>query len=281
MSWRSKTNGVIKKVLLALLCALQFFLPSTASAAQIPVLQSVSFTGGEIEGNFQSDVFEYNLILTDNHVSPQLESYQMVGEGNLFVTYNYDDTNHQTAIVVTMEHAAGSVIYTFHYKNAAAYTKNSENHLDSITCTLGEIVPEINEEDTSYKLYIPRDLTELMITPVTKDTNAYCAPVEMVLSAEQEPEITLPVTASDGSVRTYKLKVRRVNKTVEQVRAEMAQEDYTSFVEGTRFYQQTPFIVSASAVLAGVVIFVLLFLLTRRFTMRVYDSEEPSFYNDN
>ena len=96
-----------------------------------------------------------------------------MGEGNLFVTYDTDSTNHQTAVVVTLSYDTGSAKYTFTYKNAAAYVKNSENHLDSITCTLGELVPEMNEDDTTYKLYIPGDLTSLMITPVTKDINAY------------------------------------------------------------------------------------------------------------
>lgn len=269
------------KRIAAILWVLLLLTPAAVYADDIPVLQSVSFSGAAIEGTFRSDVFSYNLILEDINIPPQLESYQLQGDGNLFVTYDYDDTNHQTAVLVTVEYASGSAIYTFRYKNAAVYAKNSENHLDSITCTLGELVPEMNDEDTSYKLYIPSDLTQLMITPVTRDTNAYCAPVEMVLSEEQEPVITLPVTASDGSVRTYELKVRRVDKTVEQVRAEMMQEDYTSFVDGTRFYQQTDFLVIAAAAAGGILVLIVLFFFTRRFAAKVYDSEEPAFYKEN
>ena len=218
--------------LLLTLCLLGQCLP--AFAAQAPVLERIAFSGATIVGQFKSDVYQYQLVLDNAAVSPKLKSYKVQGEGNLFVTYDTDSTNHQTAVVVTLSYDTGSAKYTFTYKNAAAYVKNSENHLDSITCTLGELVPEMNEDDTTYKLYIPGDLTSLMITPVTKDINAYCAPVEMTLAPGQEIDLTLPVTASDGQVRTYTIKVRRVDKTVEQVRAEMAQEDYTSFVEGTR-----------------------------------------------
>ena len=166
--------------LLLTLCLLGQCLP--AFAAQAPVLERIAFSGATIVGQFKSDVYQYQLVLDNAAVSPKLKSYKVQGEGNLFVTYDTDSTNHQTAVVVTLSYDTGSAKYTFTYKNAAAYVKNSENHLDSITCTLGELVPEMNADDTTYKLYIPGDLTSLMITPVTQDINAYCAPVEMTLA---------------------------------------------------------------------------------------------------
>ena len=93
-----------------------------------------------------------------------------------------------------------------------------------------------------------------------------------------EIDLTLPVTASDGQVRTYTIKVRRVDKTVEQVRAEMAQEDYTSFVEGTRFYQQPAFRMAATAGVGGLAVLIVLLAFHARKTARVTDEDEPSFY---
>lgn len=250
----------------------------SALAAQVPVLQSIAFSGGTIVGQFKSDVYQYQMVLDNAAVSPKLKSYAVQGEGNLFVTYETDDTNHQTAVVVTLSYDTGSAKYTFTYSNAGNFVKNGENHLDSITCTLGELVPAMNEDDTTYKLYIPSDLTALMLTPVTKDINAYCAPVEMTLAPEQEIDLTLPVTASDGQMRTYVIKVRRVDKTVAQVREEMAREDYTSFVDGTRFYQQMPFRVIAVAGAGGIGVLLVLLLFHARRTARVTDPEEPPFY---
>ena len=223
-------------------------------------------------------MYQYQLVLDNAAVSPKLKSYKVQGDGNLFVTYETDSTNHQTAVVVTLSYDTGSAKYTFAYKNAASYVKNGENHLDSITCTLGELVPEMNDDDTTYKLYIPSDLTSLMITPVTKDINAYCAPVEMTLAPEQEIDLTLPVTASNGQVRTYTIKVRRVDKTVDQVRAEMESEDYTSFVDGTRFYQQAPFRMTVAAAAGGLLVLLVLLAFHARKTARVKDEDEPSFY---
>ena len=86
------------------------------------------------------------------------------------------------------------------------------------------------------------------------------------------------VDASDGQVRTYTIKVRRVDKTVEQVRAEMAQEDYTSFVEGTRFYQQPSFRMAVTAGVGGLAVLIVLLAFHARKTARVTDEDEPSFY---
>ena len=133
--------------LLLTLCLLGQCLP--AFAAQAPVLERIAFSGATIVGQFKSDVYQYQLVLDNAAVSPKLKSYKVQGEGNLFVTYDTDSTNHQTAVVVTLSYDTGSAKYTFTYKNAAAYVKNSENHLDSITCTLGELVPEMTIPLTS------------------------------------------------------------------------------------------------------------------------------------
>lgn len=46
-------------------------------------------------------------MLDNAAVSPKLKSYKVQGEGNLFVTYDTDSTNHQTAVVVTLSYDTG------------------------------------------------------------------------------------------------------------------------------------------------------------------------------
>lgn len=77
-------------------------------------------------------------------------------------------------------------------------------------------------------------------------------------------------------MRTYTIKVRRVDKTVEQVRAEMAQEDYTSFVEGTRFYQQPAFRMAVTVSVGGLAVLIVLWHSTPA-RLPVTDEDEPSF----
>jgi hypothetical protein len=177
-----------------------------------------------------------------------------------------------------LQYELGSTIYNFKYTNPAQYQTNDNNLLSEINCTYGELVPAINDEDTAYKLYIPSDLTQLTITPVTEDINAYSAPIELTLDDTQTPKITLYCTASNGSKREYLLEIKRVDKTTEQVKAEMASPDYTSFVDGTRIYQKTEFTLAVCAIIGGIIVLVVLFLLTKRIAVNPYDKDEKPFY---
>ncbi len=265
---------------LTVLCtALLFGCVVTPASDETPSLESISFKNAVIDGGFSPDLQEYNLTLEDNTASPTLESYGIKGDANIFINYLYDDTNHAVGLTATLQYDSGSTIYTFTYTNPPEYTKNSNSTLSSIYSFYGQLEPEINENDTSYKLYIPSDLTELTITPVTDDINAYCAPVELTLSQEQEPKITLTCIASDGSTKNYTIEIKRVDKTTEQVIYEMQQPGYVSFVEGTRLFEKPEFFIAVFGILGGIIIITAMFLLTRRITTNVYDNEEKPFYS--
>lgn len=251
----------------------------TQAADQVPSLVSISFKNAKIDRDFKDDVHEYTITLEDNTASPTLESYDIDGDANIFVNYVYDETNHQIGLTATLQYYAGSRIYNFTYSNPARYVENNNNTLSSIYTVYGEISPAFNDDDTNYKLYIPSDLTELKITPVTNDINAYCAPVELVLSTDQTPKITLTCTASDGSKRDYTLNIKRVDKTTEQVAHEMQQPDYVSFVEGTRLFEKPEFIIAVSCAVGGAAAIMILFAITKRIAINPYDRDEKPFYS--
>ncbi len=270
----------ISSFLMLALCICQLSVPFQAFAEDsAPVLTSISFKNAELKDEFKADVREYGLVLENNDVSPTLESYQIKGEADIFVTYVYDDTNHQTGLTVTLQYDWGTTIYNFSYTNPAQYEINSNNLLSNIYCTYGELSPALNDEDTAYKLYIPSDLKQLEITPVTQDIQAYCAPVELTLDDEQTPKITLYSIASDGSKREYLLDIKRVDKTTEQVKAEMESPDFKSFVDGTRLYQKPEFLITVGAVIGGIIVIALLFAVTRRIAVNPYDKDEKPFYS--
>lgn len=260
------------------------FTGSTIFAAEAPLsnapyLKDISFSNADIDGGFRQGETFFTLTLKDPSESAQLEKYSINGNANLFVTYNYDDANHQTGIVVTLTFSSGSVIYTFNYSNAESYKVSSNANLSNISCEYGEVQPQINSSDTAYKLYIPSDLTELNITPVTEDINAYCAVLPLELRVGQEAEIPLTVTASDGSTKKYTFKIKRVNKTIDEVKAEMAQPDFTSFVEGEFFYQKPVFIIAVGAAAGGLITVIILAAIIKRITVNPYDEDEKPFYS--
>ncbi|MCD7872880.1 MAG: cadherin-like beta sandwich domain-containing protein, partial [Clostridiales bacterium] len=224
-----------------------------AFAAQTPIenapyLEDVEFDNATVDGGFRQDKTFFTLTLNDPTESAVLGKYKINGNANVFATYKYDESRHQTGMLITLMFGSGSIIYTFNYSNAESYQISNNANLSAINCTMGEIQPEINTEDTVYKLYIPYDLTELTITPVTADINAYCAELPLELREGQEVEIPLTVTASDSSTKKYTLKIKRVKKTVAEVKAEMENPNYVSFVDGEFFYQKPAFIITTGAV---------------------------------
>lgn len=255
--------------------------PKTASAddSDTPILVDINFKNAEIDTAFNHNVQEYTITLNDNSATPTLDSYALKGDADLFINYVYDDTNHQTGLTATLQYNTGSKIYNFTYSNPADYVQNNNNSLSSIYSPYSELSPSLNESDTVYKLYIPSDLTELTITPVTSDINAYCAPITLKLSADQTPKITLTCTASNGSKKNYSINIKRVNKTTEQVKAEMQQPDYVSFVEGTRLFERPEFIMIVCAVSGGLILIMIMFAVTKRIAVNPCDKEEKPFYS--
>lgn len=280
-----RMKKAVKLLLISALGLIFTFTPFSASASEVqplgsvPYLTSISFNNAEIEGGFNQSKTTFNLVLADNAVSPSLKDYTVSGSADLFVTYNYDETNRQTGITVTLSFKNGTVFYTFHYKNAEKPAVNSNADLLGVVCELGELQPAFDKNTTAYKLYLPSDLTHFEMAAVTEDINAYCAPINMELRENQETDFSFVVTASDGTTKTYKFKIKRVNKTMAQVKAEMAQDGFESFVDGELFYQKPIFNIVFFSAVGGIAVIAVLIVITKRITVNPYDSDEKEFYS--
>lgn len=248
--------------------------------SNVPYLENIEFDNAVIDGGFVAGKTVFSMTLGNPEVSPRLSNYKINGNAKVFVTYNYDDLNRQTGVSVTLAFESGSVIYTFHYSNVRERRITGNANLAALSCEYGEVQPAVNENDMVYRLYVPSDLTQLNITPVTEDTNAYCYPanINMELNGNQEPELNFTVNASDGSTKMYEFKVRRIEKTVAEVEEEMAQPGFVSFTQGELFYQRPAFMITFTATAAGIVVILLLIAVTRRITVNPRDREEKLFY---
>lgn len=276
----------MKKLTAALLGAIMMMAaPFCVHAAEAPIqnppyLESIAFNNAQIDGGFRTGETYFTVTLDDPRKNVSLKSYTLSGDANVTVAYTQDEAQKKTGLTVTLLFDSGSVIYTFDYTNPPQYTISSNANLEDISCSLAEVRPQINGDDTAYKLYIPSDLTELTITPVTQDVNASAAPVMLTLHDGQEPEIPITVTASDGSTKKYTFDVKRVDKTCDEIKALMAQPDFESFVEGERFYEQPEFAVAAASAAGGLALIIIIAALVRRFAANPYDAEEKSFYSE-
>ncbi|MFR5875753.1 MAG: hypothetical protein ACLUFN_04615 [Eubacterium sp.] len=274
------------KLLISLMAFIAVLSPLNVMAEDIvsapmdtPALTSISFKNAHIEEEFSPNAYEYSIVLENPEITPTLENYSINGDADLFVTYNTDETKHQTGIAVTLQFDNGSVIYTFNYVNASAYAVSGNNLLKSVKCNLGEVYPAINDKDTDYKLYIPSDLTEITLTAVSQEVSAICeVPGTMTLNTEQEPSLAITVTASNGDTRVYNFKVKRLKKDSDEIRAEMAKPGFKSIVDGELFYQRPVFAISIISVLGGLILLLVFIAIAKRLTVKNSDDDEVEFF---
>ena len=272
----ARVAGLLLAVILAVSAPLSAF---AATAAKQPELKSISFKNAVIEENFSPDEHEYTLTLEDEKITPTLESYDIEGDANLFVTYSYDEAKHQTGAVVILEHENGSAKYNFVYKNAQFYEKSDNNYLKEVNCNLGVVSPDISHDTTDYKIYIPRDLTVLDITAATEDVGAYCdVPTEISLTPEQEIDITLTVTASNGDKRVYSFDVKRCDKSSDEVAEIIAGGNAQQLIKDEQFYQKPAFLITVIGVAGTLLILFVLVKMAKRLTVQVGDVDETEFF---
>lgn len=276
-------------LMLALLLAISLLAPASAFALEAqpsdaettPVLTEISFKNAVINEEFSPFNKDYTITLEDASLTPTLKSYTIDGSASIFVTYTLDEAKHQTGIVATLEFEGGTTIYNFAYSNAQAYAESSNNLLSEVTVKggLGEVYPAINDKDTDYRLYIPSDLGVLNITATTQDVSAYCdLPAEITLSADQEAKISATVTASNGETRTYSFKIKRLDKSCDEVRAEIAAADFETLVKGELFYQKPAFIITLCAVAGGLLLLIIFIKLAKRLMIKAEDADEKDFF---
>lgn len=277
--------NIAKKIISVITAVVITLISSSAAASDAtrmvtPTLSSISFKNAKINESFVPTRTQYTITLDDPEITPTLNDYSIDGDANIFITYSTDETKHQTGIIATLEFEGGTTVYTFEYVNAMQYAISSDNILAGIDCYLGEVYPQINEEDTEYKLFIPSDMDSIRLVAIPRDVSAYCDTLnEIALNSDQEPDITVNVTASDASTRTYTFKIKRLNKTCKQVEYEMAQPNFKSLVEGQLYYQKPTFFIAVISALCGILILLLLVIIAKRLTIRAADDEETDFFD--
>ena len=84
---------------------------------------------------------------------------------------------------------------------ATAFAKSGEDaDLKSIEVSCGVLDPKFDGSKTKYTLYIPSDLTQIIITPTANSQNATANKINLTLSEMQEPTISITCKAESGGI---------------------------------------------------------------------------------
>ena len=100
------------------------------------------------------------------------------------------------------------------------------------------------------------------MSAATEDIGAYCdVPSEISLTSEQELDIPLVVTASNGEKRVYAFDMKRTEKTSEEL------------------YTNPAFLIAVLSAAGSVLLIILLVRLVKRLTVEVGDGDETEFFD--
>ena len=83
---------------------------------------------------------------------------------------------------------------------------------------------------------------------------------KLILNRKREPEI------------------KRIDKTVSEIEKEIGKNGYAVYINKSKFYQQTDFLICLGTVLTGIIILTLLYLFFRKKLIKPYDESEEQFY---
>lgn len=279
----------MKKTIKALLCVVMMLtvvVPFTVFAGdkaesktvKAPTLQSIEFNDAEIEGDFSPTQFYYNINVNSDGETPTLKKYKVSKGAEIFVTYNQDGVN---GINVEVKNVTLSANYFFEYKyNDVNVNLNSNTNLKELDCELGCVYPAINNEETYYQLYIPKDMTELKLTAVPEDLGASCnVPKEFKMTTEQNPIIEASVVSSDGTLKSYKFEVKRLGLTSKELKKELKNNSYEDIIKNEVFHKSPQFKVMLLGIFGGIVILAIAVLILKRVAVKAQDDDETEFFD--
>lgn len=279
----------MKKTIKALLCVammLAVVVPFTVFAGdkaesktvKAPTLQSIEFNDAEIEGDFSPTQFYYNINVNSDGETPTLKKYKVSKGAEIFVTYNQDGVN---GINVEVKNVTLSANYFFEYKyNDVNVNLNSNTNLKELDCELGCVYPAINNDETYYQLYIPKDMTELKLTAVPEDLGASCnVPKEFKMTTEQNPIIEASVVSSDGTLKSYKFEVKRLGLTSKELKKELKNNSYEDIIKNEVFHKSPQFKVMLLGIFGGIVILAIAVLILKRVAVKAQDDDETEFFD--
>lgn len=274
------------KVLLCVAMMLAVVVPFTVFAGdkaesktvKAPTLQSIEFNDAEIEGDFSPTQFYYNINVNSDGETPTLKKYKVSKGAEIFVTYNQDGVN---GINVEVKNVTLSANYFFEYKyNDVNVNLNSNTNLKELDCELGCVYPAINNEETYYQLYIPKDMTELKLTAVPEDLGASCnVPKEFKMTTEQNPIIEASVVSSDGTLKSYKFEVKRLGLTSKELKKELKNNSYEDIIKNEVFHKSPQFKVMLLGIFGGIVILAIAVLILKRVAVKAQDDDETEFFD--
>jgi len=170
-------------------------------------LSSLSVSVGNI--NFNKDTTNYSLSVGANVTSVSISANsedggsKINGTGNKSLNYG----NNRFDITVTAPSGAQK---TYTVNITRKDDRSTNNNLSSLKVNGGELKPGFNKNTTKYLLSVPYSVSDLSVDAKLEDSKAKVSiNGNKGLIAEETKDVTITVTAENGSKKTYTISVSR------------------------------------------------------------------------
>lgn len=170
-------------------------------------LSSLSISGASI--NFNANTTSYNVKVGKDVSSVSISATaedsgaRVSGTGNKSINYG----NNNVSVTVT---APSGATKTYTISITREDPRSSNANLTSLKVDGGEISPVFNQNTTIYEVSVPFSVENLNLKAVTQDSKAKVSISGAEgLIAEETKDVTVTVTAENGTRKTYTIKVTR------------------------------------------------------------------------
>ena len=185
--------------------------PEPAAKSSDSTLKSLGVSGYSYSPKFSPSTLNYSMTVSNGIRGLYVQAVPNDPKATVDIEGDskWDVGKNTIKITVTAEDGSKTV-YKVNVTRESEKVKSSDKNVDFRINNPHTITPNFSNDKDEYDVTVPNNITklDLSVTPYDSKTK-----VEILgndkFSTENENEVTIKVTAEDGSVRTIKLKVKR------------------------------------------------------------------------
>jgi len=177
-------------------------------------LSSLSVNGYNLSPTFAKDTLNYNVTVPHNvgsvviNATPEDRNARVANTGSK--TLQAAGTQSKFTIVVTAEDGVTKKSYVVNIdREAAPAVASNDNTLKNLSVDGYTMSPAFNKNTLTYSVSVPNSATEVMINALANNAKAKVEVTGNTNLKVGENTVSVKVTAEDGSVKTYTVKVTR------------------------------------------------------------------------
>ncbi len=193
-------------------------------------LKSLGVSGYSYSPKFDPDTLTYSMTVSNGirglyvQAVPRDEKATLEIEGDS----KWEVGKNTIVITVTAEDGSSKTVYRVNVTRESEKKKSSDKNVDFRINNPHTIDPSFSNDKDEYEITVPNDITKLDLSVIPYDSKTKVSiSGNDKFTTDGDNEVTVKVTAEDGSVRTIKLKVKRAEYKANTDLLDLSVKDYT------------------------------------------------------